>query len=80
MSIANNSTYIGIKECTHQNKKYDQAGDGEFCRQGAGQRIGEEIVLQHQSIIPNTIPQMVEHVRGRVGGKTGVGGSEESRS
>jgi len=38
MSIANNSTYIGIKECTHQNKKYDQAGDS---RQGARQRIGE---------------------------------------
>jgi len=41
MSIVNNSTYIGIKECTHQNKKDDQAGDGEIRGQGARQRIGE---------------------------------------
>jgi len=41
MSIVNNSTYIGIKECTHQSKKYDQAGDREIHRQGARKRIGE---------------------------------------
>jgi len=41
VGIVNNSTYIGIKECTHQNKKYEQAGDREICGQGARQGIGE---------------------------------------
>jgi len=59
-SIVNNSTYIGIKECTHQNKKYNQADSREIHGQGARQRIGEYIALQHQPVIPMVIPPMVE--------------------